>query len=202
MVVLPSVITREAETPIATYNFREAVTGTGFLEAQGYDILDSTGSARKLSDAADYSANPFTSFQFTTNGDKDFDNFKIKLLRPIIIEGEAKLIMPIHHNAGSRSYNVTMRVDVIKNTSTTLVTIDSDAYTSSSTYKTHVMHIDIPRTNFGAGDTLELNIVAEITGIGGSGTADIRIYHDPTDTAVGTLQTTKLKFNIPVFTQL
>ena len=183
---LSVVYRKSGEGSIASFNFVDIATGTGFV-----DFYAGTSANRNLlrsnlwwSDTITTSG-AATSATFTKNIDKDFD---VTFLKPTIIDGETVLNVPwaISSNISAKEFTSFVQATVKKfdgTTETDLITASGAvlAFVSPGVVQREYIDaftIDIPRTNFRAGDTLRLTM--EVWGKSEGGVLAIwYLGHDP-----------------------
>lgn len=185
-----------------TYDFTDIASGTGFIKYLGFGTEDSGGESKKLSNSVEYSEEDGQQVTFSTgNGTKLNVDFDIEFQTTQVARGTAIATFGITIT-GSRQFTSDITVDIIHydgSTETVIGTTDLQpiTYLGSSQQLDYVVSIDLTQTTFKRGDILRLTVRDDVTITGGSSTSSIKIYHDPTNTAVSGLQTSKLILDMP-----
>ncbi len=193
MAGLPEKFRKSGEQAIATFDFFDVATGTGFKTFQCVDLIAASGTKKILTTTLIFGDNGIT--QFNSNPtDLDFDlDFEV----PITLKGNCLINIQA---SSSSTFDTTLTV--------TLFHVDSDSnetqigtpighllsFADSATYVSLIY--PIPLKHFKAGETFRMNLsTPDITG-------DLRWFHDPrnrlTLTGAGTLISAQLPVTLPI----
>ena len=196
---------------LATFNFSEVISGTGFQTFYGFNSeltggLDyHLGESIGFSEATGRSAQAVAGGPTTATIDLDFDTSTFN--SPRILEGVGIVSLGwglISNSSGGGNANVV--VTIKKNDSTIVSATSATVSFSGGNTKTQieVMPLTVPLTRFEIGDTLRLTVLVTLNITGGSGTVDLMFGHDPKDRDFAVLtpssnanETTQIIFKAP-----
>jgi hypothetical protein len=184
----PQVYQRESERAIASYNYVDIASGTGFVIFYAH--------ASEVAGGLDYHLNTessiYSSLIETDAGfgappqtiDLDFDLSSFNL--PQTLEGEALVNFTITAHGGTGTTASSSAVVTIRKwdgtTETDIATATTPSVSSgvaSLVKELMTIPITVPRTLFKKGETLRLNITVTITRTGGSNEVKGTLGHDP-----------------------
>ena len=200
---IPTIFTEQGDRAIASYDFVDIVTGTGYIELYGGDI-DASGTADYiLSTTPFYSNIGVAQTISTTNLDLDFD---VQFGRTLTLEGNAIVNVPFRiQTAGSTTLGATIYIRKYSgSTETDLVNSNLQHTQNYATNQPWCLAgtMAIPRTTFKKGDIFRVSLV--VSGVSGK---TIDWLFDPMNRATinGSaygVETSRLKINIPVKIEL
>ena len=185
--LLPVNFRKSQETAVATYNYTDIASGTGFVIFYAGKLADSN----VLSSFTFYSDNvlePTAALTATTYTLLNDDDYDVMFNTPRAIEGNAIITVPMGMYPTANDKNVTLKATVTirkwdGTTETDIATNDGVFEingASSATLYTKMTAIDItvPRTSFKAGETLRLTI-AFYGKVETAGNSKVWYGHDP-----------------------
>ena len=170
------------EPNLASYDFYDLATGTGYKNFYGADLSLSGASTYRLTTQTPYALVGSTSY-YEVASDLDFDvTFEV----PITLEGDCLVSVPI--TSGSNfTATLTLRFYKVDGVTETLIgeaMNASKALNNSSAIITWVY--DMPLTHFKRGEKLRLNLIGSNPG----GTKILIYLHDPKSRSLGAPATT------------
>lgn len=184
---IPTIYRRSGEAVIASYNYTDIVEGTGIVSFYLADTID----LKILTTNAIYSqvgesnASAGNDSPFVKVLDVDFDaTFNL----PKIIKGTAYFNIPFELSSASvsmkygylivrvRKWDGTTETEIASNQGQTL---NKDG--TAEVCNMESIDVEIPQTHFKKGETLRITIEGWGYANGGTGSAVLRIGHDPQD---------------------
>ena len=204
---IPIKYRRGAEEAIATYDFVDIASGTGYIRFYGANISGSQVSNQILSNIAFYSHPTGTSGAeagavYAKKVDLDFD---VTFNKQMVLKGDAIINLPwTLSNSSTDTVQGFVHTYIKKwdgTTETNLGNISGailNVGSSATDGRLEAFKINIPQTIFKKNQTLRLTTEGWAKS-GGAGTATIKIWHDPQNrtTSVSEVPSSILDVQIP-----
>ena len=170
--IIPNNFIVSSEGAIASYNYTDIASGTGFVSYYGAAVATDGGTSYILT------TNPIHSSTATETNPTTIDGFSITFNKPQNIKGTLITDIPVIFSGLGNTLYCT--ITVYKN-STQIGTAISDTRTgaASYSYKSFAVPITISQTHFKKGDTLKIKLV--FTKSGGS----FYLGYDPQNRTTG-----------------
>lgn len=200
---IPPIYRQSGEGGMATYDFYDLATGTGYKTFYGLNLVEVTTMKYSLCQDTLNSLDTYTAIAANTANDIDFD---LPVNKRVVLQGNAIVCVPcnfVNGTGGAATVSSTVYTTMYKYSGTTETQLGSVASMQLTTGNLDSMaaqcmqftgRIAIPQTVFKTGDTIRLNVKTSAAGASKS----VYVFHDPKNYDLGATDNThQLLINLP-----